>query len=857
MQAQGGFSASPTALAFGDVPLGASLGLSVEITNGSVAGRTLSLWVEPPLFSLESDRLALVGGGSSRLTVTFAPTALQAAAGTLHLDDGATSVEIALTGNGVAACQASSCHSTRFDAETRACVEAPLPDGAACVTPCLVDASCHAGQCVGRFEACDDQNPCTVDLCGADGGCEHAAQQCPVNDPCKVAYCDPTAGCATHDVEDGAPCGAATCRTAKICLGGSCRERARPTSQDDCTYLGISSGDTFSCALAVSGRVRCWGESVCQSLPCSFPTYSTGRAYPSLATSPDFIPGVSQGRQVAAGDLTTCVLSGAGSVSCFGANPPPAVLTLPVARLEPIRLWHDAQELEDDGCFLSTTGSVECWEAIPTFGRAPFSLGDGGATDFARSSAEVCRLIADAGLDCLYSGRQPVDGPAPSLKTATGSIFALFPGGSVLQLGLGGARWVADAGVTEVGGTSCPSSGWCWKDRWLCLVHDGGVGDCEQGSGSPPRRVLVDVPGGITQLSGGNRHVCALNPAGEIWCWGGNEHGQLGDRSVQPATPVELAPDGVTEIAAAPGVTVTLRDGRVQVYGSGLFPDFAGHRLADGGEPVEGADLGPVSDLKSIEAVFTLEGRFAACMLGRTGEVKCWSEGRPLGSVMGVGGVRSLSQTSSGQYFDILNNDGLAAIDTNDRLWALSFSDLTAYPMGVTVRQAEGGCLAFDDGGVTCGVQNRISLPSPAVVLSASGLGGCAVLSSGATSCWGPIGTSAPISGVWPFARLVVGSLREGCAVSGFNGVQCWGENYDGELGREGPTAAGAVSLPMGDPVAAMVASDETHLGEFNVGPHRCALLQSGRAVCWGNNVLGQLGVAPLLWSDTPQRVSE
>ena len=40
---------------------------------------------------------------------------------------------------------------------------------------------------------------------------------------------------------------------------------------------------------------------------------------------------------------------------------------------------------------------------------------------------------------------------------------------------------------------------------------------------------MVGLPEGIARVDTGYYHSCALTSEGVIWCWGYNEHGQVGD----------------------------------------------------------------------------------------------------------------------------------------------------------------------------------------------------------------------------------------------------------------------------------------------------------------------------------------
>ena len=73
-------------------------------------------------------------------------------------------------------------------------------------------------------------------------------------------------------------------------------------------------------------------------------------------------------------------------------------------------------------------------------------------------------------------------------------------------------------GIDSLGEAWC----WGWNNRG------------QLGSGTPkdaPRAKPRLVVGGLrlTAITGGHDHTCAIDVAGDVWCWGSNEAGQLGD----------------------------------------------------------------------------------------------------------------------------------------------------------------------------------------------------------------------------------------------------------------------------------------------------------------------------------------
>jgi alpha-tubulin suppressor-like RCC1 family protein len=84
---------------------------------------------------------------------------------------------------------------------------------------------------------------------------------------------------------------------------------------------------------------------------------------------------------------------------------------------------------------------------------------------------------------------------------------------------------------------------------WGTAFH-GALGNGESGAlKSYGKPVKPKVPGPVRDLSGGalsltsgsTAHSCALNDAGEVWCWGRNDFGQLGAKQAgHSALPVKV-----------------------------------------------------------------------------------------------------------------------------------------------------------------------------------------------------------------------------------------------------------------------------------------------------------------------------
>jgi alpha-tubulin suppressor-like RCC1 family protein len=96
--------------------------------------------------------------------------------------------------------------------------------------------------------------------------------------------------------------------------------------------------------------------------------------------------------------------------------------------------------------------------------------------------------------------------------------------------------------------------------------------------------------------------------------------------------------------------------------------------------------------------------------------------------------------------------------------------------------------------------------------------------------------TAAPILGNHAFTELALGDFHS-CGLQANGEAFCWGTNSKGQSGNglSGDENIGSPLVVIGGFIFSSLTAG---------GAHTCGVLTSGASACWGNNVVGQLGVA-------------
>lgn len=299
------------------------------------------------------------------------------------------------------------------------------------------------------------------------------------------------------------------------------------------------------------------------------------------------------------------------------------------------------------------------------------------------------------------------------------------------------------------------------------------------------------------KLNQGENHMCRLDTAGKLWCWGNNLKGQLGKARFALLPVPEAVPF-----------------------------------------------LRPFSMMEG--------GSDHSCGLTRTGQVLCW--GDPALGVLGDGAVRAQPEPRPITVPGLSNIvriasgfDGMCALDAVGRISCWGAIGRSNSRQRIRVFR-------------TYSRPQVMSLPEPAIHLGFGPHHACAVGASGLAYCWGfngmgALGDGTVVDRMRPvrvfglpekLATITPGYLQT-CAIAVSRRVYCWGANYENQLGdglRD--PAEDAKRLRPG-----RVPGLENII-QLSGSSHTCALNATGKVFCWGYNEHGSAGQDPARYPNVP-----
>ena len=333
-------------------------------------------------------------------------------------------------------------------------------------------------------------------------------------------------------------------------------------------------------------------------------------------------------------------------------------------------------------------------------------------TQLALGKGHTCAIDAGGGLRCWGSNSngQLGDGTTTDRHVPT-PVVGLSSG--VLAVATGAFHTCA---LLQSGALKC----WGANDK-------GQLGDGTQTERHTPVQVS-GLSSGVVAVTAGGEHTCAVLSSGAAQCWGSNDSQQIGDatgndRSVP--TPVMRLTSGVTMVTAGAAHTCALVDtGTVKCWGDNTVGQLGDGTTWNASRPVS------VTGLTGTTA-FLAAGAWHTCAVSTTGTVSCWGSNMAgqLGSDLWVEAYKtrpSLLLDLASDASMVAGGGGHTCVveDTGDvECWgANDFGQLGNY---LTSEQ-------FTD------VPDVVlGLPGSTVLVALGANHSCAKLETGAIWCWG------------------------------------------------------------------------------------------------------------------------
>jgi len=694
------------------------------------------------------------------------------------------------------------------------------------------------------------------------------------------------------------------------------------------TAIQVSTGSDFSCALLESGEVRCWGEGAAGRLGYDSVTDShTPVAVHAGETGGGNLSGV---MHIASGEQHTCAVLESGHAVCWGEGASGRLGDSGTGNDDTPVYVHSVEDAgtcdagDQSGCLVDVTllaagenvtlaihggGLVSSWGAD----TANESGYEGAGHDFPRrvNGLDNVGTLDDA----IWVGMGLNHGCAVR-QGGQAVCWGEDDHGRLGDDNLGGAN--PDHPVNVVGATDYAqiSPG----DLFTCAHAEGGhvrcFGDNAQGNLADGTSTDRDVP---TEMAGTQdpfvqadvlANGCGVTSTGEVYCWGRQDAGVLGNPD-HPATTDVWAAIKVDQIDNAVDVTVgehhacaLLDNGKVRCWGDNSYYNLGiGPVTTDQYTPGWVTDPGNMPDTDCTYAEHDGSG-YWFCRDGRdwaTAQANCQGVGMDLARIDDAdedAAIRARIGVDTWIGGSDLGVEGDWRWVDNDALYWRGNGSGSAQNGAYTnwspsssqpEQGANANCAAWWISGdgwsdSDCdGTRDYVCEGSPqpdgpladVIEIAGSWRTTCALKSDGTVWCWGEAGygtlgnaTTGPhqgypvqVHGVGNVGMLTgaeaIGAGRHHmCATQGNSPdrtMVCWGYNGLRQLG-DGTTTTRSTPVVVGGGHTGFAAGrDKISGGLYN----SCALKDNGEAYCWGYDALGKNGDGVSGgYNDTPSKVA-
>ncbi|MEK2690355.1 RCC1 domain-containing protein [Bdellovibrio sp. GT3] len=402
-------------------------------------------------------------------------------------------------------------------------------------------------------------------------------------------------------------------------------------------YKYVSVGAKSSCAITSSDKLRCWGHNAVNEL---------GDGTTTNATSPIDVDSTYNFANVSIGSGHACGVTTTGLLRCWGYNGTGAIGDgTTTNRTTPVSVnsgsTYTSVSVNDDlstsggrttTCALLSSGALQCWGS-----NANALLANGTLTQ----STTAVNVDAGTTYTSISVTGQRACGVTAGAAGGALKCWGNFTYDSTKSLNLAGAGYAPSIGSWNKWYTNYELAQW---DSWTpatnnvssnssqsCGLKSGKLfcwgastvfGNASRIAYRYPAAIAIDPTTTYTTLAAQHDNDnCAIDNAGNLKCWGKNDHGELGSAvavggtayiptNVDPGTTykaVSVSYSTICAITTADELRCSGRNSGGQI-GDGTSTDVTAFKTIDTG--VTYAEIG--------------RGAYHTCARTTAGQIKCW-----------------------------------------------------------------------------------------------------------------------------------------------------------------------------------------------------------------------------------------
>jgi alpha-tubulin suppressor-like RCC1 family protein len=377
--------------------------------------------------------------------------------------------------------------------------------------------------------------------------------------------------------------------------------------------------------------------------------------------------------------------------------------------------------------------------------------------------------------------------------------------------------------------------------------------------------ILVTVVPHFTLIATGSENTCGITGTQRLYCWGSDAEGSLGvATSVSGCTAISggCSPVPIPVTGAERFVSVTAGEFHAcALTGTGVAYCWGGNYYGQVGTGTTGGRVRvPTAVIGGHTFSSISAGRMHTCGIDKVGDAWCW--GWDVWGQLGAG----VTGTDRCSFF--YSNEPCSATPLKVA-GTVRFAEVVGSEKTSCGRDVSGAAYCWGDGvggtestdcqfGQNANCTRTPLLQVGGAIFKQVGMGDvyrCGQKSDGVVWCWGvdfygAFGNGIAYTGSPDTLIRVAGGKSYSQAtfgrthICGLNGgsVECWGSNYNGQAG--GPI--GSDRYTPGPISGGISFASVTSAANASTS---CGISTAGRAYCWGNGTLGQLGNGTVLTS--------